>query len=137
MTKKNFEILLEEAVVSDPGGLEGTLIKENENYQKDLWRSYGPGRYDNYATMYVDEFIGNGFADDECGEAESTNHYALVRGPFKHPSLSGQKGAIVETTGQGFVSAEFFESKPALEKKWEEICSEISEMMEGAEAEDY
>jgi len=35
MAKKNFETLLEEAVVSDPGGLEETLIKENENYQKD------------------------------------------------------------------------------------------------------
>lgn len=93
---------------------------------EDLFRSYGPGKYDNYATAHLHELSMDG-ADDECGDANTTGWYGLLKGPFEHPQLKKYKGAIVEENSDGFVSSALFTSKAALDKKWKKIYAEVAD----------
>src|SRR5215831_7100505 len=90
----------------------------------DLFRSYGPGKYDTYATAHLHELSMDG-ADEECGDVSTTGWYGLLRGPFEHEQLKKYAGAIVEENDQGFVNSQLFTSKKALEKKWKSICKDV------------
>jgi len=140
MTSAKLEEEIEKAIEKDPRGFEAGLMDGQKEYKQDLWRSYGPGKYGTYADAYVDEWVGNGFADEDIGDVETTNAYSLVRGPFLHPSLKGYEGAILEYTSQGFVNSEFFKTKTALDKKWAKVEKYVeeaeSEGDEEAESED-
>lgn len=96
----------------------------------DLFRGYGPGKFDNYASAWLYEnVLGEGFTDEEIGEAQYDNYYALLRGPFDHPQLKKYKGAILFENSQGIVESEFFTSKSALDKKWKQISREVEAEM--------
>lgn len=123
---------IDAAIASEPGGFEAELMAK-KNYRRDLWDSYGPGKYDDWATAYLDEFVGNGMADEDIGDAQTTNAYSLVKAPFLHPSLAKKAGAILEYDSQGFVRSEFFTSTKALNKKWKEIEEFIEESLSGNE----
>lgn len=99
----------------------------------DIFRDYGPGKFDNYATkeLYEEEFF-----DEECGEADTTNWYGLVKGPFHHPQLREFAGAILEENSQGFVVSEFYQKDAALKKTWKEICNSVSEAEGEGESDD-
>lgn len=99
--------------------------------KEDLFRSYGPGKFDNYATALIYDLSLDGGGSEECGEADTTNWYGLMRGPFDHPQLKKFAGAILETNSQGFTYSEFFTSKKALEKKWKQICKEVAALEDG------
>lgn len=97
----------------------------------DLFRSYGPGKFDNYASawLYENVLAWNLFADEEVGESQYDNYYALLRGPFDHPQLKKYKGAILFENSQGFVESDFFTSKSALDKQWKKIAREVEAEM--------
>ena len=105
-----------------PESLEAELSQRPE-FQGDLFRSYGPGKFNNYAEMYVFELSLDRGDDDEI--EEGGNVYTLMNGPFEHPQLSGYAGAILMNNDQGFVTVDFIEGKRNLESEWKRIVSEI------------
>lgn len=109
-------------------------IDEAKMSEEDLFRSYGPGKYDTYATAHLHELSMDG-SDEECGDVSSTGWYGLLRGPFQHPQLKKYAGAIIEENDQGFVNSQLFTSKRALDKKWKAICKDV-ESSEGGEFDD-
>jgi hypothetical protein len=96
----------------------------------DLFRSYGPGKFDNYATA---ELYEEGEFDEECGEADTTNWYGLVKGPFHHPQLRQYAGAILEENSQGFVYSEFYDTEEKLMQTWSRIEYDVGDQL-GSEA---
>lgn len=105
-------------------------LRARPEFQEDLFRSYGPGKFNNYADAYLYELSGDG-ADEEASEVD--NSYVLMKGPFEHPQLKKYKGAIMVENGQGFVAVEWHTSKKKLGSEWKRICREIDAAREDDE----
>jgi hypothetical protein len=100
-------------------------LRARPEFRGNLFRSYGPGKFDDYASAYLYELSLDGTADDEIGEGDTS--YLLMRGPFEHPQLRQYRGAIMFENGQGFVGVEWFTSKKKLDSEWDRIAREIEE----------
>jgi hypothetical protein len=110
---------------------ESKLMRE-ERYRGDLFRSYGPGKFNTYADAYIYDLSMDG-ADEEVGEAEHDNYHALIRGPFEHSQLREFAGAVIFVNSQGFVDVTFVEAKRELERDWKRIEKEVEKEMEEEE----
>lgn len=113
-----------------PGSLEAEL-SQRPKYQGDLFRSYGPGKFNNYAEAYIFDLSMDGIGADEIEEAG--NVYILMNGPFEHPQLAKYAGAIMMNDDWGFVVADFFNTKRELKAEWDRITNEISAESESEE----
>jgi hypothetical protein len=105
--------------------LEQELMARPE-YQSDLFRSYGPGKFNNYADAYAYDLYMDGGGDDEIGDVEYTGYYVLIEGPFEHPELKKFAGAILVENNQGFVAVEFIRGKKKLASDWKRISREVA-----------
>jgi hypothetical protein len=111
---------------------ESQLIAEHPEFQEDLFRPYGPGKFDDYAGAYVYELSLDG-ADEEVGDAGNDTYYALVNGPFEHRQLTKYKGAILHESDQGFVTMELYASKKKLDSTWKKVVEEVDALEESFE----
>jgi hypothetical protein len=109
--------------------LEQELMGRPE-YQQDLFRSYGPGKFNYYADSYVYELSLDGGGDEEIGDVETTGYYVLVKGPFEHPQLKKFAGAILVEDNLGFVGVNFIRGKKKLASTWKHICGKVEQELD-------
>lgn len=83
-----------------------------------------------------------GGGDEEAGELETTGAYVRLDGPFTD-ALEDETpaerrfrkklaGVIIHESGQGFISAEYYGTRAALEEAWARVLSDV----EASEEED-
>jgi len=107
---------------------EELMSKPDYEYRKDLFRSYGSGKFGNYADAYLYEISLEGGTDESVGDAESDTAFDLVKGPFEHRQLKEFVGAILHQNSQGFVGVEWYTNKKKLASDWKSIVTEVDRL---------
>jgi hypothetical protein len=108
-------------------------------------RMYGPGKY----TLLVDAFVDRtSLVSEETGDVETTNHFALVDGPFhafdydegeerltleEENFLRSIAGAIVETTSDGFTVVLYYQTRAELMRDWADRVERVNAFYEESE----
>ena len=100
-------------------------------------RPYGPGKFNTILDAYVYQVSLDGGCDAECGDANATGWYGMMRNgrtifrdhdpsleslnEEEREKLTSSAGVIIREDSDGFVCITYYDTNEALDAAWAEI----------------